>query len=68
MIRKLQGRKADLHRSKRPQAASALTQGAKAASDFFFIRAIFAFAGFAGALKSPLGAGQGVDKANRLTE
>ena len=42
-----------MHRCKRPQTASALTQGAKAAADFF-ISAIFAFAGFAGALKSHL--------------
>ena len=48
-----------------------LTQEAKIASVFLYIRAIFAFVGFVSALARLLffqKAGQDVDKVNRLTE
>ena len=46
-----------------------LTQEAKIVSDFYSIRAIFAFVGFVSALgASQTGGAQDVDKVNRLAE
>lgn len=45
-------RQGRLHGRKQPQAACA-TQEAEIAPDFFFIRAVFAFAGFVSTLKPP---------------